>query len=226
LQKATHLGLHLASRFGVAAVIAAFEAAGSHEGLLQLTASLLEPADPLVHTKYVEAAARLSHVETLERATRELSAYDVEKTLALLDELCAADPRPLINVCDKHDRVAHLTSVLYGRGQLNYLNLFIQRVHPVRAPEAVGKLFEVGAPDDAVARMILPIREAAIVHPMITTASRHAKLPVLRRWLEACRADGVAADSEEIEEALREIDGGAGRAPRTWWDVITSCSVW
>ena len=152
-----------------------FEAAACHEGLLQLTQGLLgSSTDELVHTKHIEAAARLGRAPELERATRESHHYNVERTIAILDEwsgaraatrpsrvppaaahqrlyVCtlscawharvpapaAADPRPLINVCDKHDLVPRLTKALYERKMLTYLNVYVPSSRPptTRTPQ-------------------------------------------------------------------------------------------
>ena len=57
------------------------------------------------------------------------------------------------------------------------------------------------------------------------TAAMLISFVLLGKWLEARVADGSA--TEPIEEALRELDGGrAGDGRRSWWDLITSCSVW
>ncbi len=44
--------------------------------------------------------------------------------------------RPLINVCDRFDMVADLTHYLYANNMLRYIEGYVQKVNPAKAPQA------------------------------------------------------------------------------------------
>jgi clathrin heavy chain len=66
--------------------------------------------------------------------------------------------RPLINVCDRHDMVADLTQFLYSNNMLRYIEGYVQKVNPSKAPQVVGGLLDAEAPDDFITNLILSVR--------------------------------------------------------------------
>lgn len=66
--------------------------------------------------------------------------------------------RPLINVCDRHDMVADLTQYLYSNNMLRYIEGYVQKVNPAKAPQVVGGLLDAEAPDDFITNLILSVR--------------------------------------------------------------------
>ena len=48
--------------------------------------------------------------------------------------------RPLINVCDRHDMVADLTLYLYSNNMLRYIEGYVQKVNPQKAPNGALRL--------------------------------------------------------------------------------------
>ena len=66
--------------------------------------------------------------------------------------------RPLINVCDRFDMVADLTQYLYSNNMLRYIEGYVQKVNPGKAPQVVGGLLDAEAPDDFVNNLILSVR--------------------------------------------------------------------
>ncbi len=50
--------------------------------------------------------------------------------------LCSIARRPLINVCDRFDMVADLTHYLYANNMLRYIEGYVQKVNPAKAPQA------------------------------------------------------------------------------------------
>ena len=70
--------------------------------------------------------------------------------------------RPLINVCDRFDMVADLTQYLYSNNMLRYIEGYVQKVNPGKAPQVVGGLLDAEAPDDFV-NNLNPVRPLA--HP-------------------------------------------------------------
>lgn len=68
----------------------------------------------LLHCRYIEAAAKLGHMQEVERVVRESQYYDPVKVKDFLKEAKLQDPRPLIYVCDMHGYVEELTDYLYS----------------------------------------------------------------------------------------------------------------
>ena len=89
----------------------------------------------------------------MERLTRDPGAkYEPRAVLALLatdppppaaapstpGESPPYDPRPPINVCDRFDMMAELSSELLRRRMLGHLKLYLQHFNPANAPQVGG----------------------------------------------------------------------------------------
>jgi clathrin heavy chain len=96
--------------------------------------------DPEEHYKYIECAARTQQYKEVERVTRESTFYPPEKTKAFLMEAKLPDARPLINVCDRHDMVEDLAQYLYQNNLLRYIEGYVQKVNPAKAPQVSNHL--------------------------------------------------------------------------------------
>lgn len=66
--------------------------------------------------------------------------------------------RPLINVCDRFDMVGDLTHYLYTNNMLRYIEGYVQKVNPGKAPQVVGALLDAEASDEFVNNLILSVR--------------------------------------------------------------------
>jgi len=66
--------------------------------------------------------------------------------------------RPLINVCDRFDMVGDLTHYLYTNNMLRYIEGYVQKVNPGKAPQVVGALLDSEASDEFVNNLILSVR--------------------------------------------------------------------
>jgi clathrin heavy chain len=93
--------------------------------------------DPDVHFKYIESATKTGQFKEVERVTRESNFYDPEKTKQFLMEAKLQDARPLINVCDRHDLIRDLALYLHSNNMLKYIEAYVQKVNPSKAPEIV-----------------------------------------------------------------------------------------
>ena len=124
------------------------------------------PSDKELTLAYLRVAKRAGRVDELERITREPAVtYDPQAVLALLDEPSAptapagdgaanvdtggsagpswlADPRPVINVCDRHDLVEQMAGMLHKHGKYGHLKLYVQRISPAHAPQVTAGLLD------------------------------------------------------------------------------------
>ena len=66
--------------------------------------------------------------------------------------------RPLINVCDRHDMVGDLTHYLFSNNMLRYIEGYVQKVNPSKAPQVVGGLLDAEASDEFINNLILSVR--------------------------------------------------------------------
>ncbi len=92
--------------------------------------------------------------------------------------------RPLINVCDRFDMVTDLTHYLYSNNMLRYIEGYVQKVNPAKAPQVVGGLLDAEAPDEFVNNLILSVRSLIPVeqlcaevpppHHSVSPANPHA----------------------------------------------------
>lgn len=61
-------------------------------------------------------------------------------------------------MCDRHDMVADLTQYLYSNNMLRYIEGYVQKVNPAKAPQVVGGLLDAEAPDEFITNLILSVR--------------------------------------------------------------------
>ena len=110
-------------------------------GLLAYLAARLAacPTDPKLALSYLRAAKRAGRSEEVERVTRDPSiAYEPHDVLALLAESSGgfADPRPIMNVCDRFEEaLGEASALLLSQGKTRHLALYVQKVNPSRAPQ-------------------------------------------------------------------------------------------
>eukprot|EP00960_Hanusia_phi_P031210 749147-Hanusia_phi.AAC.5 len=148
--------------------------------------------DETVHYKYIVACAKAlvglmkNDFKELERITRESQYYPAVKVKDFLkSEAKLADPRPLINVCDKHDMVEELTQYLYGKSMMKYIEVYVQKVNPFKTPQVVGALIDAGCPEDQIRSLVMSVRNQCPVEPLIAACQKRNRLRFLLPWLEA-----------------------------------------
>lgn len=89
--------------------------------------------------------------------------------------------RPLINVCDRHDMVTDLTHYLFSNSMLRYIEGYVQKVNPAKAPQVVGGLLDAEASDDFINNLILSVRSLIPVEQLCAEVHRlstHTSSPV------------------------------------------------
>merc|ERR1719217_1691667 len=143
-------------------LIEMFESYNSWEGLFYyLGAILTKTEDKAVHFKYIQAAAKMGNLQEVERVTREDTFFDPEEVRDFLKEARLPDQRPLINVCDRFDMVEDLTHFLYSNNMSKYIELYVQKVNPMKAPQVAGALLDADCSEDFVRALILSVRAMA-----------------------------------------------------------------
>merc|ERR1719183_3386691 len=185
-------------------LIEMFESYNSWEGLFYfLGAVLLKTEDKDVHFKYIEAAAKVGNLQEVERVTREDTFYDPEKVRDFLKEVRLPDQRPLINVCDRFDMVEDLTQYLYSNNMSKYIELYVQKVNPMKAPQVAGALLDADCSEDFVRALILSVRAMAPAEQLVEEVEKRNRLKLLQPWLEQRQNEGV--QEAAVHNALMKI---------------------
>merc|ERR1712151_1440525 len=119
-----------------------------------------------------------------------MSIYVPEEVKEYLKSAKLPDPRPLIHVCDRFDFVDELTEYLYLNSLLQYIEDYVTKVCPGKTPMVVGKLFDLGANEDFIKRILMAVGSACPVDEMVEIAETRNRLRLLQSWLEARVAMG------------------------------------
>jgi len=185
-------------------LIEMFESYNSWEGLFYyLGAVLLKTEDAAVHFKYIQAAAKIGNMQEVERVTREDNFYDAEQVRDFLKEARLPDQRPLINVCDRFDMVEDLTHFLYTNNMSKYIELYVQKVNPMKAPQVAGALLDSDCSEDFVRALILSVRAMAPAEQLVEEVEKRNRLKLLQPWLEQRQNEGV--QEAAVHNALMKI---------------------
>merc|ERR1719217_65505 len=185
-------------------LIEMFEQYNSWEGLFYyLGAVLLKTEDKAVHFKYIQAASKVGNLQEVERVTREDNCFDPEEVKNFLKEARLPDQRPLINVCDRYDMVEDLTHFLYSNNMSKYIELYVQKVNPMKAPQVAGALLDSDCSEDFVRALILSVRAMAPAESLVEEVEKRNRLKIIQPWLEQRQNEGV--QEAAVHNALMKI---------------------
>lgn len=185
-------------------VIELFEAYNCWHGIyFYLGARIAFTENPDEVYKYIEAASRTGNLKEVERVTRESSHFNPEKVKAFLMEAKLPDARPLINVCDRFDMVEDLTQYLFANNMLRYIEGYVQKVSPAKAPAVVGALLDCEAPDEFINNLILSVRSLLPVDGLVEAVERRNRLKLLTPFLEHLISEG--SQDPHVHNALGKI---------------------
>lgn len=185
-------------------IIELLESHKSYHGLYFYLGSYIAFSEnPEVHYKYIEAAAKTGQVKEVERVTRESSHYPPERVKTFLMEANLPDARPLINVCDRFDMVEDLTVYLYQKNMYRYIEGYVQKVNPQKAPQVVGALLDCEADDTFINNLILSVRSLIPVEGLVEEVEKRNKLKLLNPFLEQLVSEG--SKDPHVHNALGKI---------------------
>lgn len=176
---------------GAGELVKVFESHKATEGLYYFLGAVVNfSEDPIVHLKYIQSACMLGQFKEAERVCRDSNMYNPEEVKDYLKNAKLPDPRPLIHVCDRFDFVDELTEYLYLNSLLQYVEVYVTKVSPAKTPQVVGKLFDLGANQDFIKRILMAVGTACPVDDMVEIAETRNRLRMLQPWLEARVATG------------------------------------
>jgi clathrin heavy chain len=204
LQLVVQIAKEYTEQIGSKGIIELLESFKSYEGLYFYLGSYLAfSEDPDVHFKYIESATKTGQFKEVERVTRESNFYDPEKTKQFLMEAKLQDARPLINVCDRHDLIRDLALYLHSNNMLKYIEAYVQKVNPSKAPEIVGALLDVECDETFISNLILSIRSLLPVEPLVAEVEKRNKMKLLTTFLDHLVSEG--STDPHVHNALGKI---------------------
>jgi len=200
---------------GSESLIEVFESNRATEGLYYYLGAIVNfSEDAFVHFKYIQSSCMLGQFKEAERVCRDSNIYDPDEVKAYLKGAKLADPRPLIHVCDRHDFVDELTEYLYLNSLLQYVEVYVTKVSPTKTPQVVGKLFDLGANEDFIKRILMAVGTACPVEELVEIAETRNRLRLLQPWLEARVATGSTEPG--THNALGKIYITLNRDPKSF----------
>ena len=202
------------SHIGHTAIVSAFESAGSDRGLLCYLSARMSgtPSDPTLTLAYLKVCRTAGRADEVERVTRDPGVtYEPHAVLELLTDPLGdgapADPRPIINVCDRFNLAGEMAAIFHAQGRLKHLALYVQKVNPGVAPQVAGGLLDAGAAPGTVASMVSPLdagdmtKDPTLGVRLIAACEEREQLGLLKPWLEARAEEAL---DEQAATAVRE----------------------
>lgn len=176
---------------GAKELVEVFEQNKATEGLYYYLGAIVNfSEDSVVHFKYIQASCMLGQFKEAERVCRDSNIYVPVEVKDYLKQSKLPDPRPLIHVCDRFDFVDELTEYLYLNSLLQYIEVYVTKVSPTKTPMVIGKLFDLGANEDFIKRILMAVGTGCPVDELVEVAETRNRLRLLQPWLEARVATG------------------------------------
>jgi clathrin heavy chain len=215
IQVCVEVAKKYSDELGSKELVDVFESNKATEGLYYYLGAIVNISeDPHVHFKYIQSSCMLGQFKEAERVCRDSTIYNPEEVKKYLKNARLPDPRPLIHVCDRFDFVDELAEYLYHNSLLQYIEVYVTKVSPQKTPQVVGKLFDLGANEDFVKRILMSVGSACPVDEMVEIAEKRNRLRMLQPWLEA----RVATGSTEVgtHNALGKIYITLNKDPKSF----------
>ncbi|KAG7392353.1 hypothetical protein PHYPSEUDO_000761 [Phytophthora pseudosyringae] len=99
------------------------------------------------------------------------------------------DLRPLIRLCDRYNCVDELTQYMYSNNMMRYIEVFVTKVSPEKAPAVVGKLLDLDCNEDGIKNLLKQITDCPVAE-LCEQLEKRNRLPLLQLWLEKRVAKG------------------------------------
>lgn len=141
--------------------------------------------DPEVHFKYIQAATRTGQIREVERICRESNHHNPEKVKNFLKEAKLSDQPPLIIVCHHFDFVHDLVLHLYQNGLVKFIEVYVQRVNSVRAPQVIGGLLDVDCDESTIKSLLAIVTGNFPIDELVHGVEQRNRLKLILPWLES-----------------------------------------
>jgi len=201
-------------------LIKLFETAKAYNGLFHYLGAIVNSSEnKLVHYKYIVAAAQLKQFKEVERVCRDSTVYDPAQVKEFLLDAKLPDPRPLIHVCDRFGFTEELTSYLYNNKLQKFVEVYVQKVAPGKAPQVVGKLLDLDADEDFVKGLLVMVGPLCPVQPLVEEVEKRNRLRLLQPFLEARISEGTT--DAAVHNSIGKIYITLNKDPQTWLKTNT-----
>ncbi|ORY82573.1 putative clathrin heavy chain [Protomyces lactucae-debilis] len=204
LQVVVQISTKYSDLLGAHRLIDMFERYKTPEGLYYYLGSVVNLSeDPEVAFKYIQAAASIGQLKEVERVCRESNAYNPEKVKNFLKEAKLPDQLPLIIVCDRFDFVHDLVLYLYKNQLFKFIEVYVQRVNPSRAPAVIGGLLDVDCDESIIKSLLMSVIGQVPVGELVAEVEKRNRLKMLLPFLEMTLSQGT--QDKEVYNALAKI---------------------
>eukprot|EP01006_Ploeotia_vitrea_P027592 TRINITY_DN60369_c0_g1_i1.p1 TRINITY_DN60369_c0_g1~~TRINITY_DN60369_c0_g1_i1.p1 ORF type:complete len:1280 (-),score=86.00 TRINITY_DN60369_c0_g1_i1:31-3870(-) len=185
----------------------------SYEGIFHYLGAVVNVSQlPVVHKKYIEAAAKMGQFKEVERVCRDSTVYDAEDVKKFLMDAKLPDPRPLIHVCDRYDFVDEMTNYLYTNNLQKYIEVYVTKVSPQKTPQVIGKLLDLECNEEVVKGLLIAVGPALTsADELVEQVERRNRLRLLLPFLEARVSRGSTEPA--VHNALGKITIQLNREP-------------
>ena len=104
----------------------------------------------------------------------------------ILLELKLTDRKPIIFLCDAHQRYDELTRYLYKNIFTKYIEVYLFKVcqNPQAIPVVLGTLIELECDESYIQQLLKIIRSAVPMEELINEFEKRSKLSIMEGWLE------------------------------------------
>jgi len=173
---------------------------------LYMRAQMQTSTNPDEHLMYIEAAVKCDNKDEVERMTRESAVYDPKQVRDFLmsqKEFLSKDPRPLINVCHKHNFVTDLIKYFYQQNQMKFIENYALQVNPSSIPEVCGALLDLQSGEDFIKTLILAGAQNVPAEELMKQMECRNRLKMILPWLEARVNEGSTDNG--VHTALAKI---------------------
>ena len=204
-----------AEQLGEDDLIELFLQQDSWNGLFYFLGAIVNNSEnPNVHFRYIQAAAKCKQLKEVERVCRDSKVYNAEEVKDFLMEIQLPDPRPFIHVCDKHGYVDEMTRYLYNNNMKRFIEVYISKVSPQKAPQVIGKLLDLDADEDFIKKCLELSRNECPVDELVEEVEKRNRLRLLQPWLETKVSEGNTDAS--THNALGKIYVTMNKEPQTF----------
>ncbi|KAJ6238519.1 clathrin heavy chain [Anaeramoeba flamelloides] len=215
LQVVVQIAAKYTERFEIKKFVSLFENFNSFEGVYYYLGSVIsQTQEEDIHYKYIQAATKIGEIQEVEHICRTSDYYNPEKVKNFLKSSNLSSHLPLIIVCDRFDFVEDLTRYLYKNSATSYIETYVQKINPNKAPQVIGTLLDLDVNEDYIKELIMSIRGLVPVNELSLILEKRNRLKILLPMLEKLIEEG---DHDSMtHSALAKIYIDANRDPENF----------
>ena len=192
-------------KVGVKDLVEVFESVGAFDGIFFFLGPLLDKTkDAKVYHKYIEACVKVGQLQEAEKVIQNcVGFYEPDQVLELLLNSKLADPKCLIILCDKNNYIKEMIRYLWDNSFTAYIEMYVIRINPMNAGEALGCLLDLGAEESYIKQLLNTIGSNCNVETLINEFENRNRLRLLETWLEQRAVEGNTL--KEVHNALAKM---------------------